>query len=256
MPGVWTAEHLIVAGLTFLLAGFVKGVIGLGLPTVSLALLTAAIGLKPAMALLIVPSLVTNVWQGVTGGAFVPLMRRLWLFLAVGAAGTWFGAQGLAIIDTALLSALLGVLLVIYAAAGLRRLVMPDARPHEKWLGPALGAVNGVLTGLTGSFVVPGVMYLQALRLARDELIQAMGIAFTVATVALAAALSDQRLITWDLGTISAAGVVPAIAGMIIGQRVRGRLTEARFLKVFFAALLVLGLYIVARSLAAYFAAG
>ena len=59
---------LILVGLTFVLAGGVKGVIGLGLPTVSLAILTATLGLHSAMALLVAPSLVINVWQALVGG--------------------------------------------------------------------------------------------------------------------------------------------------------------------------------------------
>ncbi|MFQ5765120.1 MAG: sulfite exporter TauE/SafE family protein [Rhodospirillales bacterium] len=249
---MWNPDYVLAVGLTFFAAGFVKGVIGLGLPTVSLALLTATVGLKAAMALLIVPSLVTNVWQGLTGGALRVLLKRLWPFLAAGVLGTWLGVRGLTRFDTSLLSALLGVLLCLYAGLNLRRPRVPAIGRSEAWLGPAVGAVTGVLTGLTGSFVVPGVMYLQALGMSRDTLVQAMGVAFTVATVALAVALNDQRLITAELGALSVAGVVPAAIGMVVGQRVRHRMSETAFLKVFFAALAVLGVYIIVRSLIAY----
>jgi len=247
-----TPESLAVIGLTFLVAGFVKGVIGLGLPTVSLALLTATVGLKSGMALLIVPSLATNVWQGLAGGMLAPILKRLWPFLAATFIGTLLGAKGLARFDASLLAALLGGLLIIYAGLNLRRSKVPDIGRAEVWLGPGAGAVTGVLTGLTGSFVVPGVMYLQALAMPRDTLIQAMGVAFTVSTVALAVGLNDQRLISQELGTLSVAGVVPAVIGMVIGQRVRRWMSEAVFLKVFFAALAALGGYITVRSLIAY----
>lgn len=245
-------ESFAIIGITFFIAGFVKGVIGLGLPTVSLALLTAMVGLIPAMVLLIVPSFVTNVWQAAQGGAFVRILKRLWPFLAATFIGTLLGARGLSSFDASLLAALLGGLLIIYAGLNIRRPKVPDLGRIEPWLGPIAGAITGVLTGLTGSFVVPGVMYLQALAMPRDVLVQAMGLAFTVSTVALAIALNDQRLISQELGMRSAAGVVPAIIGMMIGQRVRGRLSEALFLKIFFAALFVLGIYITARSLIAY----
>ncbi len=245
-------ESLAIIGITFFVAGFVKGVIGLGLPTVSLALLTATVGLIPAMGLLIVPSFVTNVWQAIQGRAFVSILKRLWPFLAATVIGTLLGAKGLTSFDASLLAALLGGLLIIYASLNLHRPKVPDISRIETWLGPLAGAVTGVLTGLTGSFVVPGVMYLQALAMPRDVLIQAMGVAFTVSTVALALALNDQRLISQELGIQSAAGVVPAIIGMVIGQRVRSKLSESLFLRIFFAALAVLGIYITARSLIAY----
>ena len=168
---------------TFLLAGAVKGVIGLGLPTVSLAILTVVFDLPSAMALMIVPSLLTNVWQASVGGNAGTLTIRLWPFLLLATGTIWIGALGLTRVDLTLLSALLGLLLVSYALAGLTGFRMVVSRNNQVWMGPVMGAINGVLTGLTGSFTVPGVMYLQAIGLPRDQLIQAMGMLFTVASL-------------------------------------------------------------------------
>lgn len=101
---------------------------------------------------------------------------------------------------------------------------------------------------MTGSFVVPGVMFLQAIGLPRDQFVQAMGIAFTISTLALAISLGTNDFLTGDLGLISLAGVVPAIAGMIIGQRLRNTLSEEKFRRVFFWSILALGLYIAANA--------
>jgi uncharacterized protein len=105
------------------------------------------------------------------------------------------------------------------------------------------------LTGMTGSFVVPGILFLQAIGLTRDMLIQAMGLLFTVSTVALALALKGNDLLSVELGSWSAAAVVPAILGMALGQRVRQGLSEELFRRVFFVALLLLGAYIMAGAL-------
>ncbi len=238
-----------VAG-TFLVAGAVKGVIGLGLPTVSLALLTVAIGLPQAMALLLVPSLVTNVWQTVTGGNANAILRRLWPFLLTATVTVWLGAYALTRVDLSLLSALLGALLIIYSAANLAGLRLAITPRHEVWAGPLAGTVNGILTGMTGSFVVPGVLFLQAIGLSRDALVQAMGLLFTVSTLALAAALQGNGLLTADLGLLSVAGVLPALAGMALGRRIRQELSEQLFRRAFFVALLMLGAYIVGAGIA------
>ena len=71
----WSPDLLILVTLTFLLAGTVKGVIGMALPTVSLGILAATLGLKEAIVLMLVPSFVTNVWQGVIGGYFVRCLQ-------------------------------------------------------------------------------------------------------------------------------------------------------------------------------------
>ncbi|TKT76720.1 sulfite exporter TauE/SafE family protein [Aquamicrobium sp. LC103] len=237
---------LVAVGLTFLLAGMVKGVIGLGLPTVSLALLTATLGLPQAMALLLVPSFATNLWQALSGGNGRTILRRLWPFLVMATVTVWVGALALTRADPALLSGLLGVLLVVYSAINLAgaRVTVPAA--HEAWLGPVFGATNGVLTGMTGSFVVPGVMYLQAIGLPRDMLVQAMGILFTLSTAALALALGGSGLLNAELGTLSAAALAPALAGMVLGQKIRGRLSETAFRRVLFVGLFILGLYLTA----------
>lgn len=242
-----TSTILLVAG-TFLLAGAVKGVIGLGLPTVSLALLTVALDLPTAMALLLVPSFVTNLWQSAVGGNAKVILARLWPFLLMATVTVWVGVIALTRLNPSLLTALLGMLLVTYSVVNLGGVRLAIPVRHEAWAGPLIGSANGVLTGMTGSFVVPGVMFLQAIGLSRDVLIQAMGILFTASTVALGLALQQSKILSTEQVLLSAGAVVPAIVGMVAGQILRKRLSEQRFRTVFFVALLLLGAYIVANS--------
>ena len=233
---------------TFLIAGTVKGVIGLGLPTVSLALLTVAIDLPNAMALLLVPSFITNLWQAAVGNSGRAILRRLWPFLLMATITVWLGAAALTRVDLTLLSALLGALLVVYSTVNLAGLRITITMRQEVWIGPLVGSANGILTGMTGSFVVPGVLFLQAIGLSRDMLIQAMGMLFTASTLALAVALQANDLLTIELGVLSAAALLPAIVGLVFGQRIRQGLSEQLFRRVFFISLLVLGAYIIASA--------
>lgn len=242
------APALLAITLTFLLAGAVKGVVGLGLPSIALALLTATLGLHSAMALLIAPAFVTNVWQALSGGHGRRTLARTWPFLLAATLTVGVGALALTRIDVAWLSGLLGVLLAAYALLALTRAAVRIPAARERWIGPLLGGVNGVLTGMTGSFVFPGVLYLQGLGLPRDQLVQAMGMLFTASTLALAVALGSQQLLAWDTGLLSAGAVLPALLGMTLGRRLRRRLPEALFRRVFFLALLALGLYILLRA--------
>ena len=242
------ADNLLAVAGTFLIAGTVKGVIGLGLPTVSLALLAVALHLPNAMAVLLVPSFVTNVWQALVGGHGRVLLRRIWPFLLMAAVTVQLGALALTRVDLSLLTALLGLLLVAYAAANLAGLRFRVEARHEGWVGASLGLVNGVLAGMTGSFGIPGVMYLQALGLSRDALIQAMGMLFTVSTLALGFALQADNLLRIEHGVLSTMALVPAMAGMVIGQRIRKRLSEQLFRKILFLSLLALGAYLASRA--------
>ena len=229
--------------LTFLLAGGVKGVVGLGLPTVAIALLSASFGIEAALPLLVIPSFVTNVWQGVAGGLGIALIKRFAAALAIIPAATWLGYHYVFIEASEAMDRVLGATLMGYAGLGLGsvRLPAPAARA-ERWLTPFVGLVNGLVTGMTGTFVVPIVMYLEALGLSRDQLVQTMGVAFSVSTAALAGVLIAHGAYRIDAGFVSAAAVLPALLGMTLGAKLRLRLSAAGFRRWLFTALGLVGL--------------
>ncbi|WP_299623237.1 sulfite exporter TauE/SafE family protein [Pelagibius sp.] len=244
IAGMWGLDLIAVVVASFLLAGLVKGLVGLGLPTVALALLATQLDLKAAIPLVLVPSLATNIWQAVSGGALAALLKRLWPLLAVACLGIWFGAGLLAGLDAKLLSGLFGTILCVYALVSVARAQVPAPGRWERWLSPLVGAVNGLITGLTGSFIFPSVLYLQALGLPRDQLIQAMGLTFLVSTLAMAVALAGHTLLPAEAGLLSGFALIPALAGMALGQRFRKTLPEERFRRLFFLALAALGAYL------------
>ena len=242
-------ELLVLIAIAFTLAGVVKGVIGFGLPTVTLALLTATVGLDEAMVLLLVPCFISNLWQAIAGGQLRNLVKRLWTLLLGVCVATWIGASWHAETDPGWLVALLGALLFLYSAFSLATPQIPAPDKRETWLSPNIGLIAGLLNGLTGSFVVPGVLYLQALAMPRDTLIQAMGILFVTSTVALGLAMHGNGLLPRDYAILSALATLPALAGMGIGLRLRRRLNEQQFRQVLFGSLLVLGIYLFANPL-------
>lgn len=237
-----------VAMLTFLLAGFIKGVIGLGLPTVSMGLLSVIIAPAQAASLLIVPSFVTNVWQLAAGPRFGALARRLWPMMLGVIAGTLAGAGfmtsdsgGRAVIG-------LGIALIAYAIVGLTAVKFSVPPRAEIWLGPVVGIITGLITAATGVFVIPAVPYLGALGLAKDDLIQALGLSFTISTIALAAALMESGAFAGATIGVSLIALMPALIGMAIGGWVRGRVSEIVFRRCFFIGLLALGLHLASRA--------
>jgi uncharacterized membrane protein YfcA len=240
---------LVLVTATFIVAGLVKGVVGMGMPTVSLALLAATVGLPSAMALLLAPTIITNVWQALVGGYLKQIVWRLWPFLLASVVTVWLGVAILARVDVRWLSGLLGVLIAFYALAGLFNLGLGKLVSRGRHAAPVNGALTGLLTGMTGSSVFPGVAYLQSLGLPRDMLIQAMGVLFVVTTMALGLSMGGQRLLSVELGLLSLGAVVPALVGMQLGQRLRQRLSETTFRRVFLSGLLAMGLYLLVRSL-------
>jgi len=233
--------------LAFFVAGLVKGVTGMGLPTVAMGVLGTIMPPVGAAALLIIPSFVTNVWQLASGTSLAALVSRLWSMMLGITVGT-IAASWLLINDTAGWTTIaLGMALIAYAGFTLlaRQLSVP-ARA-ERWLSPAVGLTTGLITGGTGVFVIPAVPYLQALGLNKDDLIQALGLSFTISTVALAIGLAGGGAFHVENTVTSALAVAPALAGMWVGTRIRQRISPAAFRLWFLIFLLLLGVQLVAR---------
>ena len=240
-----TNELIVLVLAIFLLAGMVKGVIGLGLPTVSLAALTVAVDLPAAVALMVVPSAVTNIWQGLDGRHFRELIRRFRLMLLASVVGVWFSYGLLLAANPKAMTALLGVVLIVYAAISLRR-PRPTPWPgQERFVSPLVGLVTGGLAGATGSLVMPIVAYLQTLNLERDAFVQMMGISFAVSTCTIGLAIVEHGGYDRQLALLSVAALIPAILGMKIGQRVRRRLSEHVFRNTLLIGLLIIGIRLV-----------
>ena len=232
----------------FVLGGLVKGVVGLGLPTVTMGLLSLVMTPAEAAALLVVPSLVTNVWQFAIGPQLVALLKRLATMLAGLCAGVWLGAGLISSGDSRTIVTLLGASLVLYSLSGLASLHVTVSPRVEPWLSPAVGVATGVITAATGVFVIPVVPYLQALGLDRDDLVQSLGITFTVATLALAVTLAGSGALDLSVAGTSLLALAPALGGMWIGQRVRLRIRAESFRRWFFIALLLLGAHLALRA--------
>lgn len=238
---------LLLLTLTFLAAGLVKGVTGMGLPTIAMGLLGLLMPPAAAAALLIIPSFVTNVWQFVTGPSARDLLRRLWPMLLTLVLGTVAGSALLVRIDPTWSGVALGVALIVYAAYTLLAPPLNVSPGVERWASPMVGLVTGLVTGATGVFVMPAVPYLAALRLEKDALVQALGLSFTVSTVALATGLLANDAYHIEQLGLSSLTVLPALAGMWLGQMIRARISAKRFKQCFLALLLVLGLELASR---------
>jgi uncharacterized membrane protein YfcA len=237
-----------IAGI-FLLAGLIKGVLGLGLPTVSVGLLAVAMPPSRALAIVIVPAIVTNIWQTFAGPYLRDIIRRLWPLMAGVALGIWLNAGSLTGAHARYGNVALGVLLVIYATVGLSKFHFQVAPRNEKWVGGIVGVVTGVISASTGVQVIPSMPFIQAIGMEKDELVQALGVFFTVATIALGFTLSRYGLLSGATALPGAVAMVFSFAGVFIGQAVRSRMPAESFRRWFLIAMILLGLYLAATAI-------
>jgi uncharacterized membrane protein YfcA len=234
----------ILIGLTFILAGFVKGVVGMGLPTVAMGLLGIVMTPAQGAAILAIPSIVTNTWQLFAGPNFTALLKRLWSLLLCTCFGVWSGFGLMSPDKAEFATCALGTVLVVYSLLGLFR-VQFSVRPSlEKWLSPVMGFTTGLVAAATGVFVVPGIIYVQAMGLGRDDFIQAMGLMFSISTFALTVNLFRDGLMQVSILPISLIALVAASAGMIVGTWLRKRMKPEVFRTIFFWGMLLLGAHL------------
>jgi uncharacterized membrane protein YfcA len=239
---------LLLIAVTFLIAGFVKGALGLGLPTVSMGLLSVTMQPSHALAIVIVPAIVTNIWQTFAGSYLRDIFRRLWPLLAGTALGIWLNAGMLTGPYARYSGVVLGLMLMIYAVIGLSRFSFRVARRDEKWIGGIVGILTGLVSAATGVQVFPSMPFLQAIGMEKDELVQALGVFFTVATLALAFNLTSAGLLSAATALPGAVAMATAFAGMMLGQAVRARLPPEAFRRWFLIAMIGLGLYLAASA--------
>ena len=235
---------LFLIAAAFLIAGFIKGALGLGLPTVSMGLLAVAMPPAQALAIVIVPAIVTNIWQTFVGPYLRDIIRRLWPLLIGTAAGIFLNGGALTGPYAHYTAIALGLLLVLNSIIGLSRFSFTVARRNEKWVGGIVGVVTGMISAASGVQVIPSVPFLQAIGMDKEELIQALGVFFTVATVTLGFNLTSSGLLTAATALPGAIAMVGSFIGMFAGQTVRTRLQPEVFRRWFHLGMILLGAYL------------
>ena len=234
---------LVLIAAVFALAGFIKGVIGLGLPTVSIGLLAVVMTPVQALTIVIMPAIFTNIWQTLAGPYLRDIIRRLWPLML----GTVIGIRACADLMTGPYSRygalVLGILLIIYALISLVKVSFTVAPRNEGWVGGVIGLMTGAVAAATGVQVIPSMPFMQSIGMQKNELVQALGVFFTVATLAQAYNLTAAGLLTTATALPGVIAMGAAFAGMFLGQMVRNRMEQESFRRWFLIAMLLLGVY-------------
>jgi hypothetical protein len=240
--------QIVVIAAAFVVAGVAKGAIGMGMPPIAIGLMSFAVPLESAIAIMVVPTMVTNIWQAIYGGGFRVLMRRFGTMAVTAMIGIL--AVGLLLSDLGSPSTAgwVGVLLVLYSI-----IALTPWRPHvprraEFWANPLIGLASGAVAGSTGVAAVPFLPYMQSLEMDRHELVQALGIMFLFITGMLAVSLAFHGAYHLANSVAGVAAVAPTMVGVWLGQHARRRLSPETFRKAFIFGMFGVGLHL-ARAL-------
>jgi len=240
---------LLAVTISFFLGGIVKGVVGMALPLVALALIRTVLDLRTAVSLLVFPIIMTNILQAMRGGLFKKLLRKFWPMLAMAAAGVFGGVYALYQFDPSYFLTTLGIIVLCYSINNLYAVRLSITERSLPIMSPIVGLCSGLIAGMTGSMGLPVIIYLQALGLKKDMFVQVLGIQFVFTASILAIALFHKGELAADISVISALAVFPSLLGMFAGKLVRDKVSEDQFRTWLYFVLLFVGLNLIRKGL-------
>lgn len=241
------ALDIALAAFGLFLAGVIKGATGLGYASVALPFLVMAIGLTSAMGLVILPTLASNFSVTLSTPHFRETVRRFAPLYVSMLPGVIVGLWLLTWVDQRTAVQVLGAVMILYSVLALARPSFRIGPRREGWLQLPTGMANGVVTGLTGAQVMPLFPYIMALGMDPARTVQAVNLAVLVASTVLAIGLVAAGLVPPSIYWWSVAAILPALAGIRVGTRARGHLSDAGFRRVALVTLAFMGFMLVVR---------
>lgn len=232
-----------------MVAGVVKGTIGFGLPLVAVSILMQFLSKEWALALMILPVVLSNLFLGVEGRLFLPSLRRFWPAIVALCVGIMLGAHSLGALPQEAFSMIIGLVVIGFALAEQFRLVLPVSPARERSVGVAAGLVGGLLGGVSTAFGPLLIMYLTALRLDKAAFIAAIGAIWTFGSLALIVAFNRAGILVGERFAWSLAACLPVGIGLWVGSRLRGRIAQGPFRRLVTVALFLLGANLIRRAL-------
>ncbi len=235
-----------VSGLFF--AGVIKGATGIGYSSCALPFLVATLGLKEAVVLVVAPAMASNFAVLFTAGRLGRSLKRFWPLYLATLPGIFCGVLLLTEVDKRIPTQMLGVIICAYAVLALLRPSLALAPATANKAQVPVGFLNGVITGVTGSQVMPLMPYMLALRLEPELLVQAVNVAVVIASGFLGVGLWITGLMSSPELSLSVLAVAPALLGVRLGGWARRQIPGAQFKSVVLGVLVMIGMSLALRA--------
>ena len=249
MNGDWFQPAVLVPTLLItLLGGISKGAVGFGFPLVSVPLLSMVVGPKIAVPMLIPAVIVANLLLLIRRPVGFAIVRRVLPILLTLVPTTMAGSVLLSTISPKVLSLIVGVVAIGFAASSLARIELVIPPRSELPASLAIGAMAGLLNGSTG---IPGPMlvsYLAGLKLEKWAFVYGITVLFMVGNTVQFFSYVQLGLFGGGLLLFSLALIPAALAGQQIGFQIHDRLDREKFRRAVVTAVALSGMHLLARG--------
>ncbi|MEM7196907.1 MAG: sulfite exporter TauE/SafE family protein [Pseudomonadota bacterium] len=239
-----------IVSIGLFMAGTVKGMIGVGLPIVALAILVYALPPIQAIATIIFPILITNSWQFCQSGGGWDIVKRFRLLLVVFVTTLSITTQMIPQTDPQVILQIIAFVVILYCAV--ETILKPKTVPSlfwEKVFSVIAGLVAGTTGGLTTSWAPPLSMFLLSLRLEREEWIRTVSLIWFVGAIPLTLSYWHVGIINAQTAPLSLYACVPGLVGIFVGERIRKHINAAIFRKILLLVLFIAALNLLRKSL-------
>lgn len=240
---------LIVAAFAFLFAGTIKGLVGLGLPTAVVGILAQFIDPRQAIALLLLPILISNTWQIYRGGMAAETFKKLWPFCLVMCVLIFITSQFAANFSAEILTISVGIMILLFVVTNvfLKSFTIPEK--HDKVYQIGFASAAGIVGGLTSLWAPVIVMYMLSKRLSKEEFVASVGMLLMSGCIPLLAGYITAGLTTPTMLFWSLIMVIPTLAGFAIGEWARAFLKAEQFRKILLGVFFLLGTNLIVNAL-------
>lgn len=232
----------------FFLGGLVKGTIGVGLPTVTLTLLSFFFDIKDSISFILIPVILTNLVQMLDGKKLKSIFQQTKFFLITSVVFVIPGFLILRAINSNTILLILASLLVLNSCLVLFNKIITIKRHTSFQTQFWIGALTGITTGVTSIYTMPFIFLIQSLKFNKEKLIQLMGLSFFLYSLTQFTLFYSFSMINEKVLLFSSVACAPIIFGVISGKYLRKVLSEKAFRLLFNYMLLISGIVIIIKS--------
>jgi len=249
MLSEYPGEIVLWCAFALFLGGFVKGVVGVGLPIISVPLMSFVLPAYVAAALIVLPVFPANVVQLQAGGTLLEKIRRFWPVSLGIAVGTVTSAPFIIAADARTLQFIVACIVMLYALQRLSKREFSIQPVYEKPIGLGAGLFAGGIGGITMLIGPLVVVYMAALKLERDVFVGSIAFVYLVTTFSIAMTLAAFNQLNAPLLMASVLACIPAIAGVVSGARCRKYVSQRNFDRLLTAMIVAIALSMFYRAL-------
>jgi uncharacterized protein len=145
-----TPESLVIIFAALAIGSFAKGMTGLGLPPVSIAILAVFFGVEHAIVVTTIPVAFSNIQIVWMWRARIREVPQVWAPLAAAACGVALGTWVLVSLDERMLTIVLTVWIAFYLLTVIFKLKIEPEGQMAHILSPLIAACAGICQGATG----------------------------------------------------------------------------------------------------------